>query len=533
MVIIITILLFLHGENMVYQVRQTNKKTGVTYIYEATSFWDKEKKQARNRQVCIGKLDPITNEFIPSKKRAKEDLILEDPNVTTSVKVIGPSLILDHITNKLGIRKLLKKCFPKDCDRILSMVYYLTSCGDALCNCVSWCKTHKHPSNASLDSQRITEILRLITTNAKQTFFSSWIDKVLEEEYVCYDITSISSYSKTNEYVKYGYNRDREKLPQINLAMLHGQKSGLPVYYQRTPGNISDVSTLKNLLRTFKFLDIKPINFVMDKGFYSKDNINKLMRLRSKFTISIPIINKWVKLCIDEVHQNIQDPECYRRIDDEDIYVDSRLYPLGENKRRCYLHLYYNDHVRANAVDKFNESLFGYREELESGQRVVEHKEMYDTFFIVKKTPKRGLQISYNKEAVSLHINRYAGFQAILTNSIKDPVKTLQVYRDKDKVEKCFDDLKNQLDMKRLRMHNSETVDGRLFIQFLSLIYVSALRKELRESKLIEKYSVRELLREMETLVEINYSGKYGRVLTEITKPQKKVFKALKIDLPK
>ena len=132
-----------------------------------------------------------------------------------------------------------------------------------------------------------------------------------------------------------------------------------------------------------------------------------------------------------------------------------------------------------------------------------------------------------------MHINRYAGFQAILTNSIKDPVKTLQVYRDKDKVEKCFDDLKNQLDMKRLRMHNSETVDGRLFIQFLSLIYVSALRKELRESKLIEKYSVRELLREMETLVEIKYSGKYGRVLTEITKPQKKVFKALKIDLPK
>ena len=112
-------------------------------------------------------------------------------------------------------------------------------------------------------------------------------------------------------------------------------------------------------------------------------------------------------------------------------------------------------------------------------------------------------------------------------------MKTLQVYRDKDKVEKCFDDLKNQLDMKRLRMHNSETVDGRLFIQFLSLIYVSALRKELRESKLIDKYSVRELLREMETLVEIKYSGKYGRVLTEITKPQKKVFKALKIDLPK
>jgi len=28
-----------------------NKKTGVTYVYEATSFWNKEKRQPRNRQI--------------------------------------------------------------------------------------------------------------------------------------------------------------------------------------------------------------------------------------------------------------------------------------------------------------------------------------------------------------------------------------------------------------------------------------------------------------------------------------------------
>ena len=64
-------------------------------------------------------------------------------------------------------------------------------------------------------------------------------------------------------------------------------------------------------------------------------------------------------------------------------------------------------------------------------------------------------------------------------------------------VEKCFDDLKNQLDMKRLRMHSSATVDGRLFVQFIALIYMSALRKEMRQSDLIKRYTVRELLQEM------------------------------------
>ena len=51
--------------SMGYRAYHKNKKTGVTYVYEATSAWDKEKKQPRNKQVCIGKLDPDTGAFIP------------------------------------------------------------------------------------------------------------------------------------------------------------------------------------------------------------------------------------------------------------------------------------------------------------------------------------------------------------------------------------------------------------------------------------------------------------------------------------
>ena len=86
--------------------------------------------------------------------------------------------------------------------------------------------------------------------------------------------------------------------------------------------------------------------------------------------------------------------------------------------------------------------------------------------------------------------------------------------------------------MKRLRMHSSSTVDGRLFVQFISLILTSALRKEMRKSDLIERYTARELLREMETLTKIKYTGKYGHILTEITKPQCQIMEKLKIDLP-
>ncbi|MDI3543124.1 MAG: hypothetical protein PWP57_727 [Candidatus Atribacteria bacterium] len=176
------------------------------------------------------------------------------------------------------------------------------------------------------------------------------------------------------------------------------------------------------------------------------------------------------------------------------------------------------------------EDLLTYKTELETGQLVSNHVDAYQTFFTIKETPVRGRKALFNQEAIQKYRNRYAGFYVFLTNDIKDPVEALWVYRDKDYVEKSFDDLKNQLDMKRLRIHTSSTMDVRLFIQFIALIYLSALRKKMRDTGLTEKCTVWELLLEMETLTQIRYSGKYGHILTEITKPQRQIMESLGID---
>ena len=52
----------------------------------------------------------------------------------------------------------------------------------------------------------------------------------------------------------------------------------------------------------------------------------------------------------------------------------------------------------------------------------------------------------------------------------------------------------------------------------------------MRKTKLIEKYTVHELLAEMETISKITYSGKYGHILTEITKPQRLIIETLSFD---
>ena len=515
---------------MTYRVHQVNKKTGVTYVYEATSFWNKEKRQPRNRQVCIGKIDPMTGEFVPSKRLNQVQAAVRDPAVTATAVVVGPTLLLDKITAELKLEEILKASFPKAYRQILSIAYYIAARGGPLCHLQAWSKNHAHPLGQELTSQRISEILRTLGTDGQKTFFKKWGQKVLENDYLCYDITSVSSYGELNEYLKYGYNRDRESLKQINLALLFGQRSQLPVYYHRLPGNISDVSTLSHLLKTFSYLELAKLHLVLDKGFYCQKNVDQLLAARYKFILAVPIQRKWVQNLIDQARTTIQDPDNYRKLEGEVLYVHTHLYPWGQGRRRCYVHLYYNAHALSEVTDSFMEDLLTYRTELETGQLVSDHADAYQTFFTVKETPVRGRKVLFNKEAIQKYSNRYAGFYVLLTNDIKDPVEALRVYRDKDYVEKCFDDLKNQLDMKRLRIHTSSTMDGRLFIQFIALIYLSALRKKMRDTGLTEKYTVRELLLEMETLTQVRYSGKYGHILTEVAKPQRQIMERLGVD---
>ena len=58
-------------------IKKLNKQTGVTYVYESESYWDKEKKQPRSKRKLIGKIDEETGEIVPTDgrgNRKKRDL---------------------------------------------------------------------------------------------------------------------------------------------------------------------------------------------------------------------------------------------------------------------------------------------------------------------------------------------------------------------------------------------------------------------------------------------------------------------------
>ena len=482
----------------------------------------------------MGKLDPETGDIVPTKRRRKiVERAFAAPGVSASCKVTGPYLVLEEISRKHGIRKLLKRCFPEDCDLISSLVYFIVQKGLALSRAESWSAGAAHPFRDIITSQRISDLLRRLTEDSRQRFMSLWLAGALENDYLCYDITSVSSYARGNEYTKFGYNRDNESLKQINLAMLFGQKSGLPAYYRRLPGNISDVATLKTTVKSLDFLGADTMRFVLDRGFYSASNIDELYRRHHKFTIALPGGRRWVEKIIDGHLDSIASPKNYITLDkDEAVYASTELHKWGEGNHRAYLHVFYNAERAASYFDAFTRKLIAYKDELESGDAIEKHDKFYQRYLIVKETPKRGTRILFNEDEIQKYRKKYSGFFCVMSNTIKTASKALEVYRAKDIVENCFDDLKNHLDMKRLRVHDSAAMDGRLFLQFIALIYISSIRRTIQTNEKLKYLTTREVMEDMETLVKIKYSGHYGEVFTERSPIQRHIMSAFGVNLP-
>ena len=60
--------------------------------------------------------------------------------------------------------------------------------------------------------------------------------------------------------------------------MVLGEESNLPFYYRKLAGNIPDSKTVRNLLADLDVLGFSNVKLVMDRGFFSKDNVNGLLK---------------------------------------------------------------------------------------------------------------------------------------------------------------------------------------------------------------------------------------------------------------
>lgn len=546
-------------------LKRLDKRTNIVYVYESSSYWDKKKKQPRSKRVLIGKIDPKTDEMIPTdgrckhlstegKKQAQEKEAQdkakqqaarekEDKKLITNARryFFGATYLLDAIAEKTGLTSDLKRCFPETYRQLLSLAYYLIlEDSAALSRFSRWAVTHEHPYGSDIPSQRSSEILRSVTEGSKMEFFRCLAKRRKHEEYWAYDSTSISSYSEQLNQVKYGHNKDHEPLPQLNLLLLYGESSNLPFYYRKLAGNIPDVKTVRTLIADVEPLGVKKVKLLMDRGFYSSENIDSMLANHYKFLIGTSTTLAEVKRMIKEHGNTMRNLDNYDT--QHDVFCISEKVDWLATKRskretsdvqvtpkRMYIHLYFN-HTRAAEDEKnFMKRMAALRDELENNERVSTHEAAYAKYFKVSKV-KGGAKIEINRDAMQDAQARF-GYFALMSNEIKDAREALLLYRNRDVVEKAFSNIKERLNGNRLLVSSEDALEGKLFVHFIGLFLLSYIKKQMQEHAMFSKYTMSSLLDELDVIERIHIPGKTP-IVREILNKQIQIYKNMAVKPP-
>ena len=520
--------------------RRVQVINGVPRVYEDYPYWDSEKKQCRHRRTYIGRLDEH-GAFVPNKSYlAGQAQAAEDAVKSADRRFYGAGYLLDHIGNVTGVEADIARSFPSIKDQIISLAYFLVQEGEsAVYRFPRWMLSHWHRLTHALGSQDISRLFGSIGEEAKLDFFRRQAKRRLEREYLAYDTTSISSYSELIKQVKYGYNKDGERLPQINLAMVFGEKSGLPVYYRLLPGNISDVSTLENMIADAAFLEFAKVKLVWDMGFFSAKNVNALYHAHYKFIGALRPDTTLARGSVEAVRDRLVHYANY--LEDDDVYCISTMTTWDyvwntrngreeRGKRRLYVHVYYNEQRAAAERSQFNHDLRELKTAVQNGKATDAQMERAQRLLTFKSTPVRGTKVDYNDEAIKQHTRDF-GYFVLLSNEMKEGDKVLECYRNKDLVEKTFNNLKNRLDFKRTLVSSVENLEGKLFVEFVALIYIAYMHKVMKSRNLYRNYSIQSLLDELDVIERFDYQGQRTRY-GEITERQRKIYEAFGILAP-
>jgi len=446
---------------------------------------------------------------------------------TTSATVIslGASATMHLLAERLGIRTLLNRTFPDKHDKMLTIASFMASEGCTMIHIGDWCELNYISKKGAIDSQGSSDLFASLKHNDRLLFLSDWIARVTEDDYIAYDVTSLSTYSLGIEDAEWGHNRDGDDLTQINLGMFLGEKSRLPAYYATYQGSILDKTHLPIMLDSAGALGITRVRFVFDRGFVTTENLAYVAREHLSFITALPqSLKDFKELITGADSSGITGSR--NSIGMGGIYAVST--PRKILGTMLTAHIFYSPQKRALEEEALYARVSRLEIELNTMKRMKKLPKRYNELFKIESGGNAVTSFTRDFDKIDTQLTQ-RGYFVLATNDERlTSAEVLRIYRNKDVIEKAFSSMKNQLDLKRMRTHSSVTTDGKLFCGFISLVLHMAIREALSSTKETEKMSVEAALRELSKLKRITYPN--GSIQhTAITKTQRLVLSALGI----
>ena len=289
-------------------------------------------------------------------------------------------------------------------------------------------------------------------------------------EYILMDSTAIFSRSSNISILDLGHNSKDIHLPQINVMMLFSVSREEPTFIRIVPGSIRDVTAL---VTTMEMAGVERCVVILDKGFYSTDNIK---RLRSKHLSFIMPLRRNSSL-----------------IPETDEFQGVFTY---EGRPIKYW-------LSVEGIYTYEDPVLRMEEERDYLQRIKEGKSSKKSYMEDQK--------NFGK----IH----------LLSDLKEPPESIyRLYKKREYVEYAFNVFKNDLEADRSYLRDERMLFTYLFLNFLSLnIHFRILAMK------DEKYSIQDILLILSRIKV--YSVGDEEIMGEIPKDARELVSDLKIDL--
>ena len=386
---------------------------------------------------------------------------------------------------------------------------------------------------------RISDFFSGMTDEQRTGFLNEWNEKRDHREkiYISYDSTNKNCQAGELEMVEFGHPKDNRELPVFNYSIAYDTDNREPLFYEQYPGSIVDVSQLQYMLEKAKGYGYKRAGFILDRGYFSKENIQYMDECGYDFVIMVRGMASFVKELILENKGTFEMHREYgiRKYKAYGMTVKKQMYATDKKER--YFHIFYSDQKAAaereqtegkiERMGRYLDRIKGKKVSIGEGYRQYFHLEIYEedgTFLYAREKEK------VIEEELSL-----CGYFVIVTSHKMTAKEAIELYKSRDSSEKLFRGDKSYLGNKSLRVQSDEAAFAKIFVEFVALIIRSRIYTMLKdEEENLEKrpnyMTVPAAIRELEKIEMVRQADGRYRLDHALTAVQKTILKAFQMD---
>ncbi len=385
----------------------------------------------------------------------------------------------------------------------------------------------------------VSAFLHSITTDQSAGFLNEWNGSRNHREkiYISYDSTNKNCQAGDIEMLEYGNPKVDTGSPVFNYAIAYDINNREPLFYEKYPGSIVDVSQLRIMLNKAKGYGYQKISFILDRGYFSKSNIEHMDSLGYGFVIMVKGMASFVNNLVLEHHGSFEKKRSCD-MNDYGVYgktVKARLYETDKKER--YFHIYHSVTKEAaertvfeNKIRKMKTYLMEHvNEEIDFGPSFQKYFNMhYDEASKMFIYPEERTDVT--EREIDL-----CGYFVIVTSDKMTAKEAIHLYKSRDGSEKLFSGDKSYLGNKSIRVHTNESAAAKIFIEFIALVIRNKMYTGLMEAmrdmgKKPNYMTVPAAIRELEKIEMSRQTDNIYRLDHAVTARQKTILKAFGID---